>query len=820
VTGSFVYTLGRPGYVISGPIRTLTDYSSDVFTGVVSGTRSHLSENSESIVTDYDVDVDEVIKGSTQAHGRVVVEIEGGRVTFPDGAWAEVRVTSDGRPDGTFDLFAPPRVGERFAFFCSSRPPTLRGRPVGLSRDVLFLNYGAFGLYELARDGLVNPRGSNRDIGARYRGQPADGFLREVRDSLPKITGKFGVTVDSPERAGMPIWVHADFGKELLAYPYSFDLRDIDDDGLYVSCNRLELKRNGEVLAEQSPQIVVRSGPVCGSAFYPDSPRNRLPLHLAFKIDRPGHYSVRWTMMRPDPSAWSGQQSDWVDFDVVAASPAERDAWLTKLLAAPPSTTGKFVAEYLPSLLAAPSDPPVAQTLVDALESRLDSVASYARGSLYLSSSDVLAPLLLKTLRERGPTEAIADAILWRSAWFQDVRDDIVRTAASSLASDDDRRVSGAVKILGGLSAFDWHGDSSVMREASQTIERSAPSLLARSHAVANQTVMLLGSVVRTDAARELLWQAVNRRHDVREQAAIAIAWIHDPRDLPTLADLLISPPNGDSSVADSLSTSLTYQLRTQYGESAVPYLQRTLTSSLSRFARIHAAQDLAVLGQREGFRFFLESMPSVDMWVRVWFTDHFKVSVSDEALTTFLKDMVADPQPAPVRSTAPSTAGLQLRSKVAAERVAGANALIDICMQSRSFGLECRDAVDDVTRRQIGSGPEDVSAESWRDAALISGRFQFGNSSNLLVRLERDGATDALIACDARVVPAVAEVLKVAGPTRRRLAASVLGAIGNADAAEALRAALLSESDSTVRPAIQHALDHLGERPGRAIIR
>jgi hypothetical protein len=718
VTGSFTYTLGRPGYIISGPIGSLTGYSSDVFTGVVSAARAHVSRSGDSIATDYDVDVDEVFKGSARPHGSVVVEIEGGRVTFPDGTWAEVRLTNEERADGTIESFTPPSVGERFAFFCNTRPFMWGEAAAAHDRGMFFLNYGVFGLYELTREGIVNARGPTRDISARYRNQPADAFLREIRDSLPRITGKFRVTVDSPARVGMPIWVHADVEKELLAYPYSHDLRDIDDDGAFDSCNHIELKRNGQTLVEQFPEIVVRAGPVCGSAFLPDSPRNRLPLHLAFKIDQPGHYSVRWTIMRPGSPAWSGQQSDWTDFDVIEASRAEREASLTKLMTSAPSTTGKFIAEYLPALLATPSDPRVAQALVDALESPLDPVSPYARGSLYLCPADVLAPLLLKALRDRGPSQAMSDAILWRSAWFQDVREDIVRAATSSLASEDDRRVAGALRMLGGLNAFDWRGDSSVTRETSQTIERAAPTLLTRSYPVANETVMLLGSVVRTDVARELLWQAVEKRPDVREQAAIAIAWIHDPRDVSRLSGNLTHPLNG----AD----------------------------------------------QRE----------------------------------------------------AAARAGVRLRSRIASERVEGADALIDICMRSRSFGPDCRDAVDDVTRRQVGTGPEDVSAESWRDAALISSRFHFGNPSNLLVQLERDGATDALIAYGEQAVQSVAEVLKVAGPARRRLAAFVLGAIGNTDSAEALREALRSESDPTVRQAIQHALDHFGERPAPAPIR
>lgn len=77
-----------------------------------------------------------------------------------------------------------------------------------------------------------------------------------------------------------------------------------------------------------------------------------------------------------------------------------------------------------------------------------------------------------------------------------------------------------------------------------------------------------------------------------------------------------------------------------------------------------------------------------------------------------------------------------------------------------------------------------------------------------------------ALIEAGDAVVPAVSDVLRVAGPARRRLAAQVLGAIGVPAARDALNDTLKTESDAGVKHAIADALAQSGRRPSPADIR
>ena len=121
----------------------------------------------------------------------------------------------------------------------------------------------------------------------------------------------------------------------------------------------------------------------------------------------------------------------------------------------------------------------------------------------------------------------------------------------------------------------------------------------------------------------------------------------------------------------------------------------------------------------------------------------------------------------------------------------------------------------NDVIRR-----PEQVSADTWRDAALILGRLRDSLTTQLTLYLERDGAATALIELGEPAVPAASDVLQVGGPSRRLLAAEVLGAIGSPAARDALTMALQTESDTSVRQRIQTARSRLGQRPPSAEIR
>jgi hypothetical protein len=338
------------------------------------------------------------------------------------------------------------------------------------------------------------------------------------------------IGVDAPARVGVPIWVHADLQGDLIVrYPFAEDPR-------YFGSNHLELKREGQSLIAQPG--FSRGGPmgrVVGSMAPPTSPQNRLPLHLGFVIDRPGRYSVRWSVLGnrldpgPPPSIHQElvAQSEWLDFDVGPQPPAAREIWLAQLLRAPPTDAGAFVGDYLPSLLAAAPDPRVARALIEATYSSVDLITSCALAGLRLFPAELMVPLTMRTLQERGPSSSLAYFVSWNASWFQDRRDDIIRMSLSSLKSNDDAILVGTLELLGFARQFDWSSDAP-LREADRGVKGAAPRLMARSDRVAHQLAATLGGT-RDPQVRELLNQIAALHPGAREQALIALSWIGEP---------------------------------------------------------------------------------------------------------------------------------------------------------------------------------------------------------------------------------------------------------------------------------------------------
>ncbi len=268
-------------------------------------------------------------------------------------------------------------------------------------------------------------------------------------------------------------------------------------------------------------------GRVEGSIAPPTSPQNRLPLHLGFVIDRPGRYSVRWSVIGSDLAPGVLAQSEWLDFDVVASPPAAQEAWLTDVLRAPPIEPGAFVGDYLPSLLAAVPDPRVAQAIMDATYSSTSLMTSCALASLRLFPADAMVPLTMRTLHARGPNNSLAYFVSWNASWFQDRRDEIVRMAVSSLSANDNAILVGALQFLNFAQHFDWLNDAP-LRDAARAVKTAAPRLMTRSDEVALQLAVTLGGT-RDPDVRRLLNEIAAKHPAAREQIQIAMRWISEP---------------------------------------------------------------------------------------------------------------------------------------------------------------------------------------------------------------------------------------------------------------------------------------------------
>jgi hypothetical protein len=463
----------------------------------------------------------------------------------------------------------------------------------------------------------------------------------------------FKIRIDAPARIGLPIWLYADLQSTLEArYPFSSDPR-------YFGSNRVELKRNGQLLDHLPgfPETERIGGIIESSIAPPDSPHNRLPLHLGFAIDRPGTYSVRWSVVsvgapRLEPSHVLAE-SDWLDFNVVQITTREREAWLAATLAARPTGTGLYVGDYIPSLLAAPSDGRVVQAVLNGFYSDDGLIRSCALGTLKNIPGNVTVPAIMESLRRRGPVDGLAYFVSWHEALFQGRHDEIVRIARAYLSSEDDSITEGALRMLLFAHLFASTGNSAAIRDADNAVLAAAPTL-AKRVPIAHTLSEYLG-VIKSPASRQLLWQQVAHGGSDREQALIALTWIADPADLSRITDLLLQPGNPDPSGRDLAS--LPYQLVQAYGDAAIPYLQRAMANSPYDWVRPASAEQLSLKGRVESFRFFLDAMTEYHVYraeVVRWLieTFHLPATANQSEIVAFLNERIRNPQP----PTNPST--------------------------------------------------------------------------------------------------------------------------------------------------------------------
>jgi len=162
---------------------------------------------------------------------------------------------------------------------------------------------------------------------------------------------------------GMPLWIEVGVPSPYrFAYPCRMDPWDFHglqvDNIRAVDDYRMEVRRNGVPLAEAPAPKIAPAGweakMGCMSGIGIGGGSVRFPLHLAYRIDAPGTYSIRLTCTRESKVV---MQSAWTDIEVQPFSQAEKEAWLARMeeriKSAPRS---ELVDDIIPSLLASPDE--------------------------------------------------------------------------------------------------------------------------------------------------------------------------------------------------------------------------------------------------------------------------------------------------------------------------------------------------------------------------------------------------------------------------------------------------------------------------------
>lgn len=425
------------------------------------------------------------------------------------------------------------------------------------------------------------------------------------------------ITVDQPAYAGQPVWVHTPPGQYFIRYPFYSYIG-------YIGCNRIELRYNGEPAKPWAIQSDVISyvGIMCGSSAPPQSPQDRIPLHILYPLLKPGIYSVRWTVQEPNFQRTNRQEdvlrdaarSEWTTFTVLQANPEQREGWLSQLLASPPSNPGLLAGDYIPSIVAAAPDERALQALGEQLYSSNQLVAALATSALRFFPGDRVRDMIFTMTEKRGSSDAIARILsMDQFGVNSDVarREQVVRRCIGNLQSHDPQEQSAALETISfivRLSDKRYPPAPDLVALANERIMEAAPGIVASNqHEPQRQLAIYLGSL-KTLEAHQLLKQMAYSASPVAEQARSSLLSNPAPDDLPELAALMLQAGKDSDQYGSHLSQ-LPRSLMFAFGDKAIPTVERALTDSPYIWVRTAAAEELSRKNDPAAFRFFLDAI-------------------------------------------------------------------------------------------------------------------------------------------------------------------------------------------------------------------
>ena len=153
------------------------------------------------------------------------------------------------------------------------------------------------------------------------------------------------LTLEQPAYVHMPVWIDVDApAPYFVPYPCAYWPWNLPG-------YEFEVLRNGHPLAP-IPQPSPPSTSAVAPADHCDGPtlRGRLPLHLLYRFEEPGTYSVRFTARKNGEILY---QSDWTNIEIEPFSEEKREEWLRSLEA---TLSQRSVNDVVPSLLAWPDE--------------------------------------------------------------------------------------------------------------------------------------------------------------------------------------------------------------------------------------------------------------------------------------------------------------------------------------------------------------------------------------------------------------------------------------------------------------------------------
>ena len=426
------------------------------------------------------------------------------------------------------------------------------------------------------------------------------------------------LSFEEPLYCDMPVWVHVEFSwpVENIRYPFNTAPGFFDDHVFLVERDGKPLPR---IRAADEARIL--TGGLLHGSVAPASVRgNWFPLHLIYRFDVPGVYSVRYSNPRLDHA------SDWTKIEVRPFTAEQRHDWLKTTMAKPPDDLGKLVSEYLPSILACP-DREAFPVWTSFLYHDSNLVGSYSMYGLHYYDEAFLRDELPKVLARNGATPDLAHFLNAKRDLFQPVASAVVNALLPFLKTGSPSQTGGAIQALYSMKN-DYTGDAAAemkLKIESATLENLDALMNSNDPAILHPLALFLGTT-KTDRARQALWQ-LSKNEAVGEQALICIAWHANKDDLPKLAEAMIS--------GDERARPVPYHLRRAFGNDVVPYLLKGLRESPNDHIKVECARELVLEGEPAAFQFFQEQLekgsPLTDN-IRQFLLDHFRAELADSS--------------------------------------------------------------------------------------------------------------------------------------------------------------------------------------------
>jgi hypothetical protein len=355
----------------------------------------------------------------------------------------------------------------------------------------------------------------------------------------PQAPKPFPIAVGQPAFIGEPIWVSE------ITRPNEYS---------YVTseCIHLELLYDGKPVPGWSLKPVfggfggsssLDMSFMSASDCLPTAIRNppfgkRLPLHAWFQIRQPGRYALRWTnlgrVVKDGKSVTTQVSSAWITFTVQPSSAADRERWLSHLLARPPDHASEVIGDYIPALVAAAPDERALQAIAARLFSFNDLMAESAAEALAFFPEDHVRSAIYELIQKQGPTDFLAHMVSWNSLGLgadANQRAQMTRTCFGYLHSSDPEKVAAAIVMI----LFNVHGknptptDPKLVAQADDEVLNATADIAETGQQGPQRELMRYVSCIESPEGRRRLVSMAHSESAVSNIANAALIYDHSP---------------------------------------------------------------------------------------------------------------------------------------------------------------------------------------------------------------------------------------------------------------------------------------------------